>query len=308
MHTGSKRVSFKNRSIEIVGTVHVPNDFDEHQRYAAIILATPGSSVKEQAGGVYAEKLAARGFIALAFDPSFQGESGGEPRDLEDPAVRVEDIHCAVDFLMTLPYVDPGRVGLLGICAGGGYAVNAALTEPRFEAVGTVVAVNIGRAFRQTLPVRATLDAVANERTAEARGGLARRDPWIPDSVAQAKAASITDPDLLDAVHFYRESRFRHDRSTNRLLFKSFAALLAFDAFHLVPELLTQPIQVIVGGRRGATGSFEDGERLFALAPTKEKDFFVVEGAGHYDMYWKSEYVDQAIARLVPFYEKHLGG
>ena len=305
-----KHISFKNRNIDIAGNIYFPNEFDETKTYAALVLATPGSSVKEQIGAIYAEKLAERGFVALVFDPSYQGESGGEPRDLEDPATRVEDIRCVVDYLMTLPFVDEERVGLLGICAGGGYAVNAALNEHRFKAVGTVVAVNIGRAFRQMQPrkdVLKTLEAVGKQRTAEARGSDQRRDPWIPDSLKEAEAAGITDPDLLDAVKFYRESPFRNANSTNRLLFKSVGLLLSFDAFHLVPELLTQPIQVIVGGRRGATDSFEDGKTLFELAPTTEKDFFVVEGAGHYDMYHKPEYVNQAIDRLASFYSKHLG-
>lgn len=306
----SQRVSFKNGTINLVGNIYFPSDFSEQKTYAALVIATPGSSVKEQIGAVYAERMAARGFVAIVFDPSYQGESGGEPRDLEDPATRVEDIRCTVDFLMTLTFVGENRVGALGICAGGGYAVNAALTERRFKAVGTVVANNIGRAFRQMKPmpeVIKTLEAVGKQRTVEARGGDQLRNPWIPDSLKDAEAAGITDPDLLDAVKFYRESSFRNENSTNRLLFRSYGHMLSFDAFHLVPELLTQPLQVIVAGRRGATGSFEDGKRLFELAPNK-RDFFVVEGAGHYDMYHKPEYVDQAIDQLAPFYEEHLGG
>jgi fermentation-respiration switch protein FrsA (DUF1100 family) len=161
-----KRVSFMNRGVEVVGNIHLPPDFEEAGAYPTIVLATPGSSVKEQIGGIYAERLSASGFLALTFDPSYQGESGGQPRDLEDPAVRVEDIKCAVDHLTTLPYVDEARIGLLGICAGGGYAIKAALTEPRFKAVGTVVANDIGEAMRRLLPdYRQTLqDAAARHR------------------------------------------------------------------------------------------------------------------------------------------------
>lgn len=303
-----KRISFKNRNLDIVGNLHLPSGFDENRTYAALVLSTPGSSVKEQIGAVYAEKLAQRGFIALAFDPSYQGESGGEPRDLEDPAARVEDIHCAVDYLMTLPFVGEERVGLLGICAGGGYGINAALTEHRFKALGTVVGNDTGQAFRRMLPdVLGTLVDVGKQRTAEARGAESRRDPWIPDTLKQAEEAGVTDPEVLEAITFYRESPYRHPNSTNRLLFRSYGYLLRFDAFHLVPELLTQPLQVIVGGRRGNTGQYEVGQTLFDLSPALEKDFFVVEGAGHYDMYYKPEYVDQAIDRLVPFYSRHLG-
>ncbi|MBB6734897.1 alpha/beta hydrolase [Cohnella zeiphila] len=304
-----KRISFKNRSIDVAGNIHLPNGFDASKTYAAIVLATPGSSVKEQIGAIYAEKLAERGFVALTFDPSYQGDSGGVPRDLEDPAVRVEDIRCAVDYLMTEPFVDEERVGLLGICAGGGYAINAALTEHRFRAIGTVVANDIGSAFRQMQPKEELLKKlkdVGKQRTAEARGGEPRRDPWIPDSLKEAEAAGIRDPEVFEAVKFYRESSYRHPNSTNRLLFSSYAELLSFDAFHLVPELLTQPLQVVVGGKRGNTGQFEAGHRLFDLSPAADKDIFVVEGAGHYDMYYKPEYVNPAIDRLVLFYSKHL--
>jgi uncharacterized protein len=262
--------------------------------------------VKEQISAIYAERLSAKGFIALTFDPSYQGESGGEPRDLEDPAVRVEDIHCAVDHLATLSYVNDARIGLLGICAGGGYAIKAALTERRVKAVGTVVATDIGEAMRRLLPdAGQTLLDVAAERTAQARGAAARRDPWIPDSLADAKAAGITDPELLEAVTFYRESAYRHPNSTNHLLFVSYGALLGFDAFSLVHELLTQPLQGIVGGRRGPTGQYEAGRRLFDLS-SRAKHFFEVEGAGHYDMYYKPEYVGPAVARLAEFFSEHL--
>ncbi|MDR7147690.1 alpha/beta hydrolase [Rhizobium sp. BE258] len=302
-----KRVSFSNRGIEVVGNIHLPTDCDEGGAYPAVVLATPGSSVKEQIGAIYAERLSAKGFIALTFDPSYQGESGGEPRDLEDPVVRVEDIHCAVDHLATLSYVNDARIGLLGICAGGGYAIKAALTERRFKAVGTVVANDIGEAMRRLLPdARQTLLDVAAERTAQARGAAARRDPWIPDSLVEAEAAGITDPELLEAVTFYRESEYRHPNSTNRLLFVSYGALLGFDAFSLVPELLTQPLQVIVGGRRGPTGQYEAGRRLFDLSPSRAKHFLEVEGAGHYDMYYKPEYVGPATARLAEFFSEHL--
>lgn len=302
-----KRVSFKNKDIEVVGNIHLPPDFDQTSAYPTIVLATPGSSVKEQIGAIYAERLSADGFIALTFDPSYQGESGGQPRDLEDPSVRVEDIHCAVDHLTTLPYVDEARIGLLGICAGGGYAIRAAQKEPRFKAVGTVVANDIGEAMRRLLPdFRQTLRDVAAERTAQARGAEPRRDPWIPDSLADAKAAGITDPELLEAVTFYRESQYRHPNSTNRLLFVSYGSLLGFDAFSLVPELLIQPLLVVVGGRRGPTGQYETGKRLFDLSPSNAKHFFEVQGAGHYDMYWKPKYVGPAVVRLAEFFSEHL--
>jgi len=304
-----EKVSFRNGAIDIAGDLRVPDGDDGRQTYAALVIATPGSSVKEQIGAVYGERLAKKGFVTLAFDPSYQGQSGGEPRDLEDPAARVEDIRCAVDFLMTLPFVAEERLGLLGICAGGGYAVNAALTEQRFRALGTVVPVNIGRARRQggRTPdaVRHMLEAVGRQRTAEARGGEPRRDLWIPDSPEDARAVGITDRDLLDAVDFYRTPRGFNENSTNRRYFTSLGPLLGFDAFHLVGELLYQPVQVIVAGRLGMTFSFADGQTLFERANNRH-GFHVVEGAGHYDMYDKSPYVDEAVEKLDEFFKQYL--
>jgi len=301
-------VSFPSRDITIAGHLRLPDGFDERSRYAALVIVTPGSSVKEQVGAVYGGKMADRGFVTLAFDPSYQGESGGEPRDLEDPAARVEDVRCAVDHLMTLPFVDEARVGVLGVCNGGGYAVSAAMTEHRIRAVGTVVAVNMGRAWRQTqgspAAIAAALEGVGKERTATARGEEPQRSPWIADSMEEARAAGEADPDTLDAVAFYTERRPAETR-TNRLLASSNGLLLGFDAFHLVGELLTQPLQVVVGGRLGTTFSHEDGRMLFERAPGGE-DLLVVEGAGHYDLYDKDEYVDQAVERLDGFYRKHL--
>jgi fermentation-respiration switch protein FrsA (DUF1100 family) len=265
--------------------------------------------VKEQIGSIYANKMAQKGFVALTFDPSYQGESSGEPRDLEDPATRAEDIRCAVDYLMTQDFVDEERLGLLGVCAGGGYAVSAALTEHRFKAIGTVVASDIGRAFRTMLATEglpALLKQVGKQRTADARSGILRRDPWIPDSMKDTVAAGIKDPDLLEAVEFYRESNYRHPNSTNRLLYRSYSHILGYDGFHLVPELLTQPLLVIVGGRRGTTGQYESGQTLYDLSPSVDKEFFEVEGAGHYEMYHKPVYVDQAVEQLKTFFTKHL--
>jgi fermentation-respiration switch protein FrsA (DUF1100 family) len=300
-----KKVKFRNRDIVIAGILHTPEDFDEAKKYSAIVLSTPGSSVKEQIGSIYASNLAKQGFVALTFDPSYQGESTGEPRDLEDPAVRAEDIRCACDYLTTLSFIDEKRLGLLGICAGGGYAIHAALTDHRFKAVGTVVAIDIGRAFRSMLPkedLLKTLLELGKQRTAEARGNSERRDPWIPDSLKEAKAAGLTDPETLEAVDFYRESSYKHPNSTNRLLFRSYSHLLSFDGFNLVPDLLIQPLQVVVGGRRGTTGQYEAGEFLFKAAPNADKDFFVVEDAGHYEMYFKPEYVGPAVKKLSSFF------
>jgi hypothetical protein len=300
-----RSVVFSNRNIDIAGDLHLPPGFDAGRRYPAIVTVHPGSGVKEQTAGIYARHLAEKGYVTLAFDASHQGESGGEPRHQEEPAARVEDIRCAVDFLTTLGHVDDERIGVLGVCAGGGYAVNAAMTEHRIKAVGVVSVINIGRAYRAGASVGEALEAVGRQRTAEARGAAPLITSWTPESPEAAAEAGITDSDMLEAVDYYRTPRGRHERSDNRLRFTSVASLLAFDAFHLVEELLTQPLQIVVGNRIGSSGSYEDGRELFRRA-TGTKDLLVVDGAGHYDLYDRPEYVGQAVAKLGDFFAENL--
>ena len=121
----------------------------------------------------------------------------------------------------------------------------------------------------------------------------------------EASAAGITDPDTIQAVRFYRTSRGHNEYSTNRRLLRGDSLLLGYDAFHLVDELLTQPLQVIVAGRRGSTGQYEAGLKLWSLAPNPV-DLFIVEHAGHYEMYDEPTYVDQAIARMSGFFAENL--
>jgi fermentation-respiration switch protein FrsA (DUF1100 family) len=293
--------------IELAADLHLPDNIDEASPLRAVALSTPGSSVKEQIGANYASRLAARGIAALVFDPAHQGQSGGAPRDLEDPYRRGEDISYAIDALSAIPGIDPHRIGVLGICAGGGYAVHTARTDHRIKAVGTVVPGNIGTSFRSFQPdgPAAALDTMAEARIVETRISELTRENWLPDTLEDAAAGGLTDIDTTQAITYYRTERGGHERSTNRRLARGDALLLGYDAYHLVDQLMTQPLQVILAGRIGNTGSYESGMLLWKLAPNPV-DLMVIEGAGHYEMYDVPEYVDAAVDRLVDFYSDHL--
>ena len=172
-----KTISFANRSVELAGHLHLPDNFQKDKKYPALVGVHPAGGVKEQTIGLYAKRLAAHGFVVVVYDSSCQGASGGEPRLLEDPSTRVEDARCAADFLTTLAYVDAERMGVFGICAGGGYAIAVAQTERRFKAVAGVSATPMGEAartfFGRPIPdaeLIGTLQAAAAQRTAETRG------------------------------------------------------------------------------------------------------------------------------------------
>ncbi len=305
-----QKVSFRNKSWDVAANLHLPDNFDANRKYPAIVCLHPISSCKEQTAGIYASRLAKKGFVALAFDASTQGESGGEPRYMEDPATRVEDSRCAVDYLVTLDYIDENRIGILGICGGGGYAASAAMIERRFKAVATVVGANYGRLMREGdftpgAAIRA-LEAVAKQRTAEARGAAPLIVPYIFNSQEEREKAGVQDIDIVEAIDYYKTPRGAQPGSPNKLRFTSTAPAVAFDAFHLAEHLLTQPLQIIVGGKPGAFGSYRDGFELFNKAASAKKNLFVVEEASHYDLYDIPQYVDQAMEKLAAFFGDNL--
>jgi len=170
----SVKIQNPDMAWHIAATIQFPPGFDEAKTWPAIVSIHPFGSCKEQtSGNVYGKALAEQGFVVLAYDASFQGQSGGSPRWVEDPTQRVEDVSRVIDYAVTLPYVDADRIGVIGVCGGGGYAINATLTEKRIKAVVSITGVNIGRLFREGFseynPLGA-LDAMAAQRTAEARG------------------------------------------------------------------------------------------------------------------------------------------
>lgn len=298
-----KAVSFSNRAISISGHLHLPDDFREDKQYPALVGIHPAGGVKEQTIGLYAKRLAAHGFVVVVYDSSYQGASGGEPRLLEDPTTRVEDARCAADFLTTLPYVDVERMGVFGICAGGGYALAVAQTERRFKAVAGVSPTPMGEAARSIFgrPIPAaelikTLEAAAGQRTAEARGAKPAYAPFVPERFEDIDGN--TPVMLREAYDYYRTPRGQHPNSKGRFLMTSLDKMLAFSTFDLIPDLLTQPL-LLIAGSNADTKIFS--EQAYALSKGP-KELFVIEGATHVALYDVTDYVNQAVAKLATFF------
>lgn len=295
-------VTFDNDGIVMAGNLHLPKGFDESGRYPAVITVHPGGGVKEQTAGVYAQRLAEQGFVALAFDASHQGASGGMPRFLDDPMKRVGDIYSAVDYLTSLPYVDANRIGALGICAGSGIAIKAASLERRIKAVATVSAVDVGAATRRGWDGKASesaqlalLEAVARQRTAEAAGGAPVYVPYVP------KVGDKAAPrDLQEAADYYLTPRGQHPNAPNMMLLTSLSHLVAFTAFDRL-DTLTQPLMVVAGSE---AGSLWHSQELYAKA-AGPKELFIVNGATHMDLY-DGPGVGLAMNKLAPFFKGNL--
>jgi fermentation-respiration switch protein FrsA (DUF1100 family) len=305
-----QKVSFPHNAITMVGNLFLPANFDKSKKYAAIVCTHPFGSIKEQASGHYAEKLVEQGFIALAYDASHYGESGGEPRQYEVPGDRVEDIRCAVDYLSIHPQVDPDRIGALGICAGGGYTVNAAQTEYRIKAVATVSAFDVGSARREGVPRGMIseeqriqrLKDVGTQRTREAAGAPHRMIYFVPKSAAEINENT---PELYrEGYDYYCTPRAQHPNAPGKYVFTSLGLQMAFSAFDQVETISPRPLLMIVGSKADTLYFSRE-----AIEKAKDpKELFVIPGATHIDMYDKPQFVTPAVGKLTEFFGKALNG
>ncbi|MFG3227252.1 alpha/beta hydrolase [Kitasatospora sp. NPDC048194] len=300
-------VTFDSAGIDIAAHLHTPDAPAAAGPWPALVVGHPGTSVKEQSSGLYARRLAERGFATLAFDAAHQGESGGLPRGLEDPGQRVEDFKAAVSYLSLREDVDAARIGLLGICASGGYSLAAAGGDRRVRAVATVSGVDVARQFRlgaagtqDPAVFLSLLDAAARARTLAARGEDPGALPVFPESAEQARA--LGGEHAVEGFEYYCTARGRHERSARTLAWPSIDKLAAFDAFHAVPLIGPRPLLQIVG-IRAVTDWMAVEVHQRATGP---KELYRIEGASHVDLYDRKEYVDPAVDKLTAFFTANL--
>ncbi len=298
----TKKVNFPNQLTNMVGNLYVPSGLDGTKKYPALVMVHPFGGVKEQVVGTYARKMAERGYVTLAFDSTHLGESGGYPRDTENPSERLEDVRCAIDYLTTLPAVDEDRIGLLGVCAGGSFALAVAATEVRAKAVASVSLFDLGLMAREGWPWpqydrKTMLVEIGKQRTMEARGLSKRRDPGAPLELTESTARI-----LRQAYDYYRTPRAQHQNSRSVLVFTDFARLMDFNYYSQIETIAPRPVLFIVGG---------EADTLFMSKPGYEKamqpkEWFEISGAGHFDLYDNEVVVEKAVARLDGFFGKNL--
>jgi uncharacterized protein len=299
-------VTYKLNGIAIAANVYTPANYNPSKKYPSVVVAHPNGGVKEQTAGLYAQHLAEAGYITIAADAAYQGASGGQPRNVDKPANRIEDIHGMADFITHFAGVDANQLGVLGICGGGGYALKAAQSDKRFKAVATLSMFNSGLVRRngfqnsQMATIQQRLKQASDARAQEVAGG----------KVLYAGEANPTDEEIAKITNdLYREGYWyyyrthAHPNSTFKYTLSSLLDLMTFDAATNM-DLINQPLLMMAGSKADSYYMTEDAYNKATNA--KKKELFLIDGATHIQTYWKPGYVLKAVTKLVDFFGKNL--
>lgn len=304
-----QKVSFKNQyQLNVVGNLFIPKGLENANRSPAIIVGHPMGAVKEQSSNLYAQKLAEQGFVTLALDLSFWGESEGRPRNAVLPDMYAEDFSAAVDYLGSQPFIDRQRIGVLGICGSGSFVISAAKIDPRMKAIATVSMYDMGAANRDGLKHSQTLEqrkqviaAAAEQRYVEFAGG---KIEYTGGTVQELKAD--THPIQREFFDFYRTPRGEFTptsstpQQTTRPTLSSNTKFMNFYPFVDIESISPRPMLFIAGAN---AHSREFSEEAFRLAG-EPKELVIVPNAGHVDLYDRVDLIP--FAQLTRFFQDHL--
>lgn len=299
-------VKYDLHGIQIAANVYTPAHYNAAKKYPAVVIAHPNGGVKEQVAGLYAQRLAEQGYITITADAAYQGASGGMPRSVDKPANRIEDIHGMADYLSQYPGVDAERIGLLGICGGGGYSLKAAQTDKRFKALATLSMFDSGLVRRngyqdsQLATIQQRLQQASEARAKEVATG----------EITYTGDARLTDEqiaklpfDLYRQGFEYYGKTHAHPNSTFRYTMSSLLDLMRFDAQSNM-DLIHQPLLMMAGTKADSLYMTEGAFKKASGTP--DKQLFLIDGATHIETYWVPRYVDQAVNQLNIFFDKNI--
>lgn len=302
-------ITYELNGITIAANVYTPAGYDPSGKYPAVTVAHPNGGVKEQVAGLFAQKLAEAGYITVAADAAFQGESGGLPRHTDIPFFRTEDIHGMVDLLSIYPGVDVNRIGMLGICGGGGYTLNAAKSEKRIKSVATLSMFNTGRVRRegymssQIGDIQARLKQ-ASEARAEvvANGSEASSGTVDFDALTDEAIEAIANDLYREGMKYYGKTH-RHPNSTFEYTRSSLTELMTWDATDNL-KLINVPLLMMAGSVADSLYLTEDA--IEKATGTNDKELYLIPGAFHIQTYYVPEYVEQEVNKLKEFFGRTL--
>ncbi len=301
-------VTYTLNGLKIAANVYTPAGYEATKKYPAVVVAHPNGGVKEQVAGLYAQRLAEKGYITIAADASYQGASEGTPRNVDKPFYRTEDIHGMVDYISSYPGVDATRIGALGICGGGGYTLNAAKSEKRFKAVATLSMFNSGQVRRngymntQLDSIQTRLKEASDARIKELAGEIGYSGNVDFDALTDESISKIPTDLYREGMIYYGKTH-RHPNSTFRYTTSSLMDLMSWDATDNI-DLINVPLLLMAGEK--ADSLYMSEEAFKKATGTTDKELFRIPGATHIQTYFVPEYVDQAVAKLTEFYGKNL--
>jgi fermentation-respiration switch protein FrsA (DUF1100 family) len=301
-----QKVSFKNRyGITLVGDLYLPKNQD-NKPLAALAISGPFGAVKEQSSGLYAQNMAERGFAALAFDPSYTGESSGEPRNMASPEINTEDFSAAVDYLGLQSFIDRKKIGIIGICGFGGMALNAAAVDKRVKAVATTSMYDMTRVMSKgyndavTPEQRTTaLESMSDQRWKDAEKGKPANGPRnLPEKLKGDEPKFV-----VDYFNYYRTPRGFHTNSVNSngaWLVTNPLSFMNMPLLTYIKEISPRPTLLIAGEKAHSRYFSEDAFK----AAAEPKQLMIIPGASHVDLYDKLDIIP--FDKLASFFDEHL--
>ena len=303
-----KKVHFNNRyGIKLAGDLYMPKDMEKEKKLAAVAVSGPFGAVKEQSSGLYAQTMAERGFIALAFDPSYTGESSGKPRNVASPDINTEDFSAAVDYLTTLPNVDEDKIGIIGICGFGGFALNAAAMDTRIKATVTSTMYDMTRVTAKGYNDTMTAEELYkvrqdanNQRTKDAQSGTIAKVAPLP---APENMTGDEPQFVKDYVNYYKTPLGYHERSVGSNRGWNATSILSLITMPILAysDTIKSPVLMIHGEKAHSRYFSEDA---FKKLTGDNKELMIIPGANHTDLYYKTDVIP--FDKLEKFFKDNL--